>query len=276
MTSSRTSGIAAWHASLPDLVNGIGADGFYASLDERLRNLVSFDLSCIFVYGDNATPRFVHDGLNNVSPPEIMENYLNGTYLFDAVYDACCRTVTQGLYRLKDLAPDNFFQGDYYNSPEFHPCISMETGALSEEIVFLVPVGEAYLAYSLLRQRLQPPFPSADFELLTEAGAMVAAMLAKHWQQTCEEETKLASLEERNAAQIGRAFETFARGIITSREQAIVSMILRGHSSLSTAQSLGISEGTVKNHRKNIYAKLRISSQTELFRTFIDHLFKYN
>lgn len=276
MTSSRTPGIAAWHASIPELVHDIGTTGFYAILDKRLRNLVYFDLSCIFVYRDDSMPRFIHDGLKNVLSPDIMENYLNGTYLFDAVYDACCRKVPQGLYRLKQLAPDDFFQGDYYNSPEFHPCISMETGTLSEEIVFLVPVGEVYLAYSLLRQRLQPAFCAAEFELLTEVSLMVTAMLSKHWRHSCEEESKLANLEERNAAHIGRAFETFATGIITSREQAIVSMILRGHSSLSTAQSLGISEGTVKNHRKNIYAKLRISSQTELFRTFIEHLFKNN
>ena len=38
--------------------------------------------------------------------------------------------------------------------------------------------------------------------------------------------------------------------------------------------SLGIAEGTVKNHRKHIHAKLGISSQAELFALFLRHLRK--
>ena len=42
-------------------------------------------------------------------------------------------------------------------------------------------------------------------------------------------------------------------------------MILKGDSSNAIASVLGISLPTVKNHRRNIYAKLQISSQVELF-----------
>ncbi len=37
---------------------------------------------------------------------------------------------------------------------------------------------------------------------------------------------------------------------------------------IGIAKSLGISVGTVRIHRRNIYAKLRISSQQELFSIF--------
>jgi len=49
-------------------------------------------------------------------------------------------------------------------------------------------------------------------------------------------------------------------------------MILRGHSVKSTAQELGISPETVRMHRKNLYMKLGINSQSELFARFIDWL----
>ena len=39
--------------------------------------------------------------------------------------------------------------------------------------------------------------------------------------------------------------------------------------SISIATLLNISVGTVKVHRKNIYAKLEISSQSELFSLFL-------
>ncbi len=58
-------------------------------------------------------------------------------------------------------------------------------------------------------------------------------------------------------------------GLLTPREIEITSLILRGHSTMSIAERLGIVEGTVKIHRKNIYHKLGIASQAELFGTFI-------
>jgi DNA-binding CsgD family transcriptional regulator len=65
------------------------------------------------------------------------------------------------------------------------------------------------------------------------------------------------------------AFERFGQAVLSPREQVVVQLILRGHSAHSIARSLAIAEGTVKNHRKSIYAKLGISSQQELFSQFI-------
>jgi DNA-binding NarL/FixJ family response regulator len=65
------------------------------------------------------------------------------------------------------------------------------------------------------------------------------------------------------------AFERFGQEVLSPREQMVVQLIPRGHSAHSIARSLEIAEGTVKNHRKSIYAKLGISSQQELFSRFI-------
>jgi DNA-binding CsgD family transcriptional regulator len=59
---------------------------------------------------------------------------------------------------------------------------------------------------------------------------------------------------------------------ITPRETQVVSRILEGHSSEAIAQALGISVGTVRIHRRNIYGKLQISSQQELFDIFFDQI----
>jgi len=57
--------------------------------------------------------------------------------------------------------------------------------------------------------------------------------------------------------------------VLTPRECEVVKLVLRGYSTKSVSQSLGISPGTVKVHRENIYAKLAVSSQAELFNLFI-------
>ncbi len=68
---------------------------------------------------------------------------------------------------------------------------------------------------------------------------------------------------------IERAFRKIGEGVLTPREREVVELTLRGHSTDALGKLLGISSGTVRIHRKNIYAKLRISSQGELFSAFI-------
>ena len=56
------------------------------------------------------------------------------------------------------------------------------------------------------------------------------------------------------------------------QEAEVVRLILQGHSSLSISLKLDISMTTVKTHRKNAYAKLNISSQSELLARFLSGL----
>ncbi|MEK6205148.1 MAG: helix-turn-helix transcriptional regulator, partial [Amylibacter sp.] len=67
-------------------------------------------------------------------------------------------------------------------------------------------------------------------------------------------------------------FQDFGSDTLTAREQEVVQLILVGHSSNSVSLLLGISLTTVKTHRRNIYNKLQISSQAELFSLFLLYL----
>lgn len=265
-----------WNAMAPKLVARIGTPDFAPGLAAALGSLAPFDLDCVFAYPGQARPRLLHDGLKGISSAPVMQNYLDGTYLLDAVYTSCLRRVPAGLYRLADLAPDDFFEGEYYNSPDVHPCISMESRALAEEVVFLVPVGSrVYLAYSLMRQNASGPFSDEDFRRLMTTAPLATAMMASHWRQIGEaDEPSSASPAPAPEEAMELAFRTFLPNRLTPREQTIVSLVLRGHSSLSIGNLLDIAEGTVKIHRKNLYAKLGISSQTELFNLFLKHILK--
>jgi DNA-binding NarL/FixJ family response regulator len=48
--------------------------------------------------------------------------------------------------------------------------------------------------------------------------------------------------------------------------------LLRGHSAKSVARELRIAPGTVMVHKRNLFAKLGITSQYELFSQFIREL----
>jgi DNA-binding CsgD family transcriptional regulator len=68
--------------------------------------------------------------------------------------------------------------------------------------------------------------------------------------------------------------QRFGQGQLTPREREVVEYTLKGHSAEAIRQILGIAAGTVRTHRRNIYAKLDISSQGELFARFIGALAK--
>ena len=67
-------------------------------------------------------------------------------------------------------------------------------------------------------------------------------------------------------------FRNFGRSLLTPREREVVGLVLRGHSSVSIAKVLDVATGTVKIHRRNIYSKLGISSQAQLFSLFLSML----
>jgi DNA-binding CsgD family transcriptional regulator len=59
---------------------------------------------------------------------------------------------------------------------------------------------------------------------------------------------------------------------LTPREREIVQLVVEGHPSATIAQRLGISRGTVKNHRRRLYDKLDITSERELFLLYVTWL----
>ena len=86
-----------------------------------------------------------------------VDDYLKGPYLLDPFFKACGRKVDTGLYRLRDIAPDRFYQSEYYRS------YYVQTG-LSEEIcyTFYLPKGVA-VAISLMRSGERSRFSAREF-----------------------------------------------------------------------------------------------------------------
>lgn len=138
----------------------------------------------------------------------------------------------------------------------------------------MVPLAAGFMAsYSLMRRHGRPAFSEAEIGLLRHVEPVVRQAIQLHWRDLPVPGAKAPASRRSFGSGLERAFEQFAEGCLSPREQHIVQLVLRGHSTHSIADQLGIAEGTVKNHRKSIYAKLGISSQQELFARFIRHLF---
>jgi DNA-binding CsgD family transcriptional regulator len=87
----------------------------------------------------------------------------------------------------------------------------------------------------------------------------------------------LCTIEPRSpgyiTADIGDVLSRFQRKHdLTPRERDIMDLVLQGCPNSRIATKLAIAIGTVRNHRYRLYNKLDITTERELFFTFIDFL----
>ncbi|MBN8630238.1 MAG: helix-turn-helix transcriptional regulator [Rhodobacterales bacterium] len=248
------------------LIAGIGTETFPAALTSYLQGVAPYTYTVIFGYCGAARPLDLHDDFPATKRQVFVSDYQAGPYLLDPFYLAAIRPVPAGLYRIRDLAPDRFYQGEYFRN------YYIQTG-LAEEIGFFVDVaGGAMVVLSLMRD--EKPFSQREFRAIAEVRPVVEACLRRHWADLAERFDLTAQARQGPSmeTEIERSFHSFGEGTLTARERQIVEHTLKGHSAEAVGRLLGISSGTVRIHRRNIYAKLRIGSQGELFSRFIQTL----
>lgn len=232
------------------------------ALIDLLRGVVPFSYAVIFGYRGAERPIDLYDDFPPGKRRVFVTDYQAGPYLLDPFYLAALRPVAPGLYRLRDMAPDRFYQGEYFRN------YYVQTG-LAEEIACFVDLpGSAMLVLSLMRA--ERPFSQREFRAIDAVFPFVAAVARRHWAGIGRQFG--AAGQHRLQRRVAYDFESFGEGILTLRERQVAEFTLRGHSAESAGQILGISPGTVRIHRRNIYTKLRINSQGELFSRFLDTL----
>jgi len=242
--------------TLPSLINGIGQRHFYDQIAYSIKALDPISNIRIVSYSKTNHPVFLSG--NEMS--EIDEVYCESAYLLDPVYDMICSNQDQiELFTLDSLVNDDFRNSAYYDT--FYQRLDWcnETNIVigtndDTKICIAYSTKDNGASIQAVNRELTPCISSIKAAILTHE--RVGRLLQQN--QTIEHESTTHKshhyLDELN---------------LTKREKEIVGLILEGMSSVSIAEKCFVSEGTVKNHRKNIYRKLNIKSQAELFRNFI-------
>lgn len=248
------------------LISSIGEEGFAANLSEALQVIAPFDYTVVFGYLGSAQPLDLYDDFPRGKWKIFVEDYQAGPYLLDPFYLASRKPVESGLYRLRSLAPDRFYQSEYFRN------YYVLTG-LAEEIAFYVNLpNEAVVIVSLMRSKKS--FTVKEMRDLGKYLPIVTAACHKNWFDLALKFGASDGKERTgaNKRSMELAFQKFAKDLLTTREREVVEFTLKGHSAVAVGAILEISPGTVRIHRRNIYSKLRIRSQGELFSGFIKTL----
>ncbi|APX95075.1 helix-turn-helix transcriptional regulator [Halomonas sp. 1513] len=252
----------AWHQQLARLLRGAAAADFPRQLDHCLRELVAYDTILINAYRGRRRPLLIHDDYPEAQREQGIERYLSEAYLLDPFFTAVSDGLDHGAQRLRELAPDRFESSDYYHR------YYRDLGLHDEVGLFARVDEQVVIAVSLGFGGNSPPLTRRALQALRHLAPLVEALLEEYWKwQGGQFQQRLDEREPVEAA-----FASFGREALTAREQEIVRLLLAGHSTKSAARALEISDGTVKVHRKHIYQRLAVSSQTQLFRLFLDHV----
>lgn len=263
--------------------------------------LVRFDHVVVFAYRGKERPIDLYKTFDEQENIIYVTLYQAGPYLLDPFYHTA-RARREGLFRMKELAPDRFFSSEYYRS------YYDQTG-LAEEIGFFVPLAgdsvqesdtsagsngnDITIVLSLMRKRGTGPFPPAEFSLLRQVEPLVATLVKQFWAGLAPRFDALLSAasagrsdtdpgtrgrrqkSHENRPALAPADAVWRELNLTPRETAIVDLVLQGHSSESISLKLNISTGTVKVHRRNVYRKLGISSQMQLLSIYLGRMAGY-
>lgn len=236
-----TAAIAALHgrAWLDRLIDLVGAS-------------VAHDKVTVVRYSATARPEFV--SWRNYSPA-LVAKYLETFYAYDPFYALWRAERRPGIVHLDQRPEDR-------RAPYIADFLQ-ESGIVDEIGVLLEDGGDWALGIFLDRARRR--YSRAEIEQVRTLFPLFEALHRHDISGRGEVARRTDQPPADGIAPSAPRIEAGEWPELTAREREIVAMVLSGHPPLGIASRLGISPGTVKNHRRNIYQKLDITSERELF-----------
>ena len=247
--------------ALPPLTASAGTAQFAPRLVDLLHRVLQFDWWMVMVYRQHANPEMLCDNFTGSWRARGLTTYVGGFYVLDPFYIMSLSLGHPEVCRLGDIAPDGFLESEYHRA-------HYAGGRIGDEVGYLWPLEPGVtLAVSLERSEHCIGFSDLNVRHLEAVQPVLYELTRKHWSMARLPSATARELELGRLVQ--EAAATFGQKVLTPRECEVVKLVLRGYSTKSISQSLGISPGTVKVHRENIYSKLGVSTQAELFNMFI-------
>lgn len=259
---------SGWDQLIVKATESLGDETFFETLSRGFQDVISLNKgNLILAYLQHNRPGVLAHCLTGKDLRLHVDNYLAGLYLLDPFYQAALNGLPSGFYRLDDVAPDNFSETEFF----LH---YYREGNIEDDLGYCFALGDVgrqgdhiHISFSPVRGEA---ISEAQVNDLREMEPIIKALVLKHLRLT--DNQVLSRPDSGLHRQLLQVLDEFGSTILTNREREVLRLILNGHSSQSIAGKLEIALRTVKLHRQNLYQKLDINSQAELFYLFIDSL----
>lgn len=248
-----------WHHRIGWLIQSLGETRFWERLVEVLGDCVPIHNWVAVKFESSGPPSVL--GVTDKADEQSMQlfaTYLQTAYLIDPFYIAlrCSASLRHTPFlTLAEIAPDQFSETAYYQT-------YFRLHVMADEVQFVLPgADDGWVSLSFGNAEKYTP---AHLGLLRLVTPWVNALIAKHVAQ----QPPAAPNEKPSAPLIKPALPALGP-TLTCREQEVMYLLLSGHSSKLIGRKLGISDETVKVHRRHIYAKFNVSTHSQLFSIFL-------
>ncbi len=275
-TASRPAASATVHGAAPGraplltpettaaLLDGVESEAGFDALKRALAAFCRFDNFLVYAFARTAPPRLLATSVPVGRLNAGMSDFVAGLFLLDPFVLAAGRGA-RGLQRLEDIMPEGFRESEFFLAHYRHTNVR-------DEMRFIVPLDAVRTVHVFVeREAPSPAFAAHDRHTLQALTAVVDRFV-QAWTRAADRRRTLASDAPAVAIDLGARIAAMGEGDLTKRECEVVELMLKGHSARSIGQALRIEEGTVTNHKRNIYAKLDIHSMAQLFSLFLKSL----
>lgn len=258
-----------WSRGVSEILAVLESPQFDRVVFQAISRLVQIDFTVAFAYRGRVRPLILGCTVEEPYRRIMLDDYVSGPYLLDPFFQAALSGTNAGCHRLSSFAPDHFRQSEYYRK-HYHRT------EIGEEIGFFFELPDRVTGVlSVIRWRQHSSISRPEFSILQAIEPSLRAIFTKRWSDASKRMDKPQRTDGERGA-LGNEFfddfKSFGGSQLSLREHQIVSLILQGHSTESIARQLDLSPGTVKVHRRNVYRKLGISSQAELFAAFLESM----
>ncbi len=254
--------LSLWNRDLARAIDTLGSEAFFPALFEAIRQQVTIAYPQIWLYHSDLPPRALYYEIPAHAVAAQIDEYLEGPYAEDPFYQTSMDRPKNRIYLLSRVTKGRMDESDYYRN------YYADTGTV-DEAIFLSQLKDGYvLNLSMMRLPGHGPYSDAEYQLLYSIADAVSALMRAH--------SEFGEFAVRNMIQPGidhqidLAFRTFGASLLSPREKDVLELMLRGYGTDTSAERLSIARETIRRHRKSIYRKLDVNSQTDLFSLFLN------
>lgn len=256
--------LSKWNLDISRSIAALGTEAFFPALVKAIQGQVKIDYPQVWLYHKDLPPRVLYHEIPDHAVHSQVDEYLEGPYREDPFYHTSLHQPRAKIYRLSRITMGKLQESDYY-------CNYYADTGTCDEVVYISKLQAGnVLNLSMMRLEGSGPFTEEDYENLYLLAEPISELMKSH---TENQEVAARNLIQPGIDhQINLAFSTFGASLLSPREKDVLELMLRGYGTDTSAERLDIAVETVRRHRKSIYRKLDVSSQTDLFSLFLNSL----
>lgn len=253
-----------WNRDISRAIAALGTDSFFPTLVQAIQAQVQFDYPQVWLFHRELPPRILYHEIPDHAYATQVDQYLEGPYSEDPFYRTSMEHPRSKLYRMARITLGKLQQSGYYRG-------YFGTTGMVDEAAYIAKLrGGSVVNLDMMRLPEHGEFTDEEYDTLYLLAEPVSELLKSHSEHNSFAITHL--IQPGIDHQIDLAFRKFGESVLSPREKGVLELMLRGYGTSVSAQRLGIAVETVRRHRKSIYRKLDVSSQTDLFSLFINAL----